>query len=300
MKPKSETVKVVFEGQTHQIDANTLINFLIHYNTIVDLSNKELGDGTKKIVVKVNAVEKGSFIISMELVQEAISALFSSDTISYLANLTAVIGGVFYLHKKLKGKPISQEDTSTLEVEKENSTIIINNSTFNIYNQPVTREAISKSIATIDEDEAVEGLRIDNSCGTAVRIEKKEFKELIYTDFSSEELTPSEKIIIDKDAMLGITRLSFEKGAKWGFVYKGFKINITVKNDELMKHIDAGAKFAKGDYIRVKLEILQKFNPEFRVYENSSYKILEFFGHIQSPDQSALFGEEEPSNKNNN
>ena len=38
--------------------------------------------------------------------------------------------------------------------------------------------------------------------------------------------------------MLQITKLSFEKGFKWGFIYNGFKISITVKDDELMRHID--------------------------------------------------------------
>lgn len=289
MKTTKESMKIVFEGQTHQIDANTLINFLIHYNTIVGAANRELGDGTKKIVVKVNAIEKGSFVIDIELVESILVAMFSAEGITYLANLSEVIGGIFLLHKVFRGKPTNEEEVSVLKIENSDNAVIINNSTINVYNQQPVREAISKSLETADQDPAVEGLRIDNKRGTAVVIDKKEFKELFYNEFSSEELAPSEKIVTDDDAMLGITKLSFEKGFKWGFVYNGFKIGITVKDGDLMKHINNGAKFAKGDHIRVKLEILQKYNSEFNVYENKSFKILEFKEHIQSPNQSKLF-----------
>ena len=134
------------------------------------------------------------------------------------------------------------------------SNIVINNSTIKIYNQPVVREAISKSIETADKDPSVEGIRIENKKGNAVTIIKEDFKDLIYDDFSSENLPIEEKVIIDNNAMLQITKLSFEKGFKWGFIYNGFKISITVKDDELMRHIDGGARFAKGDYINVKLK----------------------------------------------
>ena len=290
MKKNEETMKIVFEGQTSQIDANTLINFLIHYNTVVDAANKELGDGTKKIAVKINAIEKGSFAIDIELVEGVLIAMFSTETMSYLANLAEVIGGVFFMHKVFKGKPANNDEAlSSMEIKKSGNAVIINNSTINIYNTPVVREAISKSLETVDQDQAIDGLRIDSKRGNAVTIEKEEFKNLIYDDFSSEQLTPDEKIVIDDNAMLGIIKMSFEKGAQWGFMYNGFRIRFTVKDDDLMNHIDDGARFAKGDHIRVKLEILQKYNHEFNVYENSSYKILEFKEHLENPRQKTLF-----------
>lgn len=63
-------------------------------------------------------------------------------------------------------------------------------------------------------------------------------------------------------------------------MYNGFKIAITVKDDALMKKIDAGARFGKGDAIRVKLRRTQRYNKEYRAYENKSYKIVEFIEHI--------------------
>ena len=58
---KTRRMQIVFEGQSNQIDANTLINVLIHYQTVITEANKELGGGAKTIDLKVNAIEKGSF-----------------------------------------------------------------------------------------------------------------------------------------------------------------------------------------------------------------------------------------------
>ena len=65
---KTRRMQIVFEGQSNQIDANTLINVLIHYQTVITEANKELGGGAKTIDLKVNAIEKGSFIIDVSLV----------------------------------------------------------------------------------------------------------------------------------------------------------------------------------------------------------------------------------------
>ena len=46
---KKKQMKIKFEGQTHQIDANTLINVLIHYQNIVEVANRELGNDEKRI-----------------------------------------------------------------------------------------------------------------------------------------------------------------------------------------------------------------------------------------------------------
>ena len=72
-------------------------------------------------------------------------------------------------------------------------------------------------------------------------------------------------------------------------MYDGFKIPIIVKDDALMRKIDEGERFGKGDSIRVKLRKIQKYNKEYRAYENKSYKIIEFYEHIIPPKQTEIF-----------
>ena len=71
------------------------------------------------------------------------------------------------------------------------------------------REAISKSIETVNDDPAVESVEIGNDRGEFVNFKREDFNDLIYDDFSTEDKEPEEKRLI-VDATLGIIRLSFE------------------------------------------------------------------------------------------
>lgn len=90
---------------------------------------------------------------------------------------------------------------------------------------------------------------------------------------------PNEKII-DEDTTLVIVGLNFEPGSRWQFMYNGFKISMIVKDDALMQKINEGERFGKGDAIKVKLRRIQRYNKDYRTYENKSYKIIEFYEHV--------------------
>lgn len=282
-------MQIKFEGQEHQIDANTLINVLIHYQTIITESNKELGGGTKNIELKVNAFEKGSFVVDVSVIESLFKQVFSGDSMSYLSNLCGVVGRVFAAYKILKGKPAKTEDEkSEISIKGDSNTTIINSTIINVYNQRVVREAISKSIETSDSDVNVEGLSINCKDVPPVTFKKQEFKEYIYTDFENESSMPDEQIEI-VDTVLTIIGLNFEAGSRWQFMFNGFKIQMIVKDDALMQKIDEGERFGKGDAVRVKLKIVKRYNPQYKAYENKSYKIVEFLEHILAPSQRSLF-----------
>lgn len=287
---KKKRMQIVFEGQNSQVDANTLINVLIHYQTVITEANKELGGGSKTINLKVNAIEKGSFIIDVSLV-EGIKEVFTGGTMGYLADLCAVVGGIYGAYKILKGRPAkTEQDQKAIQIENKSSkaNTIINKTIINVYNQPVTREAISKSIETADSDPNVEGLRVDSGGDKPTTFKKNDFKQYIYDDFDEEDGIPSEKQEI-VDAILTIIALNFESGSRWQFIYNGFKIPMIVKDDALMKKINEGERFGKGDAIRVKMKIVKRYNPQYNAYENKSYKIVEFLEHIEAPKQQELF-----------
>lgn len=287
---KKKRMQIVFEGQNSQVDANTLINVLIHYQTVITEANKELGGGSKTINLKVNAIEKGSFIIDVSLV-EGIKEVFTGGTMGYLADLCAVVGGIYGAYKLLKGRPAkTEQDQKAIQIENKSNkaNTIINKTIINVYNQPVTREAISKSIETADSDPNVEGLRVDSGGDKPTTFKKNDFKQYIYDDFDEENVILSEKQEI-VDAILTIIALNFESGSRWQFIYNGFKIPMIVKDDALMKKINEGERFGKGDAIRVKMKIVKRYNPQYNAYENKSYKIVEFLEHIEAPKQQELF-----------
>lgn len=276
---KKERMQISFDGQSHQIDANVLVNTLVHYTSVVQQANMELSGGARNVGIQVNALKEGSFVIDICLT-ESIKSLFSADTIGYLAGLTTVVTGVFQIYKRFKGKPISESDLRDFQFNINNNkgNITINHVT-NIYNDRIVRTAISKSIEAAKEETNIEGITLSTDKGESVTFHQSEFSDLIYTDFDNEDKRPDE-LVEYVDTTLVITGLKFEKGGRWSFVYNGFKISMVVKDDALMQEIDNGARFGKGDSIRVKMKILKKYNPDYNVYENKSYKIVEFYEHI--------------------
>ena len=279
-------MKIIFNGDTGQIDANTLIAALGHYQFIMEAANKEFG-GDKTVGLKVNAIEKGSFVIDIEVVENFLSSLFSSRSVEYAAALATVISGVYGAYRILKGKAAkTEEQKNAIRVEGDNN-VVVKQSIVNIYNQIPVREAISKTIEAAEKDDSVDGLTIEGK-GEAVHFPKEEFREYIHRSFDSDEMLPPDKIICDR-AILTIISMGFESGFLWQFMYNGFKIAIRVKDGPLMRIISEGERFGKGDALEVELEIVQKYNPSYRAYENVRYKISEFIRHIPMTKTGDMF-----------
>lgn len=99
-------MQLEFEGQTHSIDANTLVNILIHYQSVVTEANRQLSGGAREVTLKVNALKQGSFVIDVSVAQNIVEQLFSKDAVEYAAALCGVVGGVYQLYKYFKGRPV--------------------------------------------------------------------------------------------------------------------------------------------------------------------------------------------------
>jgi hypothetical protein len=293
---QKESMQIVFGGQESQIDSNTLINALVHYNSIIAVTNQEFGKGNRNVNVKINAIEKGSFIIDLSL-NESLTTLFSAENIAYISGLVTIVGGVFAAYKYYKGRRIKENENTDnfigeIEIEGNNNTI--NQTIINVYNQPVVREAISKTIENVNDDNGIESVTIASKRNKKpVIFERKDFEDYIYNDFDAENEIPDQRNNI-VDAILTIIKLSFEGGATWQFLYNGFKISMPIKDSSaLIDIINKGERFGKGDAISVKMQITQKYNPVLMGYENKSYKIIEFKSHIISSKQSNITYETE-------
>jgi hypothetical protein len=288
MKPESLTIK--FEGQEHQIDANTLINTLIHYNILINQINEVAGNGERRVELKVNAPERGSFVIDIILNTKLIETFFSSEAVNYTASIVTILGGVFAAYKILKGKPLKEDADKdvTEKIIRENNITITNSSFVTIYNNSTVRSAISKSIETAENDSAVEGICVSNRDNKIVTIKRKDFSDLIYDDFDKEGEKEEIRHIIVDDVTLGIITLSFDRKKNWEFLYEGFKISMPMRDSGLSSLIDRGMRFAKGDSIVVKLEIVRQYNPTYEGYQNKKYRIVEFLRHIPRPKEMEL------------
>ena len=284
--------KIKFDGQEHQLDANTLINSLIHISSIIQEVNSYYNSG-KKIEIKIKALEKGSFLINIELVESALEHLknlLTKDNVEYAAAIIGSVIGLVELKKFLKGKKaksVDQKANEKVRIENEEGEVIyIENFTYNIYqNSPIIKDALAQNFETLDNDPNITAFEItDKNEVPLIRVEKVEFDGM---SIKSDEITNGERVLIEA-ANLNILRLSFEGNLKWDFYYKGNKISAKILDKTFYELIDKGQSFAKGDILEVELQINQIWEEAVNTFINKSYSVTKILRHIPRNEQGKL------------
>ena len=291
MKILDTDFKIKFDGEKHQIDANLLVNNLIHTTTIIQELNRNLDSG-KKIEIKIKALEEGSFLIHIDLIEtvlDGLKNLLTKENLETAGTIIAAFVGLIELKKFLKGKePKSKENTGNkVKIENEKGDVIyVENFVQNVYqNNTVVKDALSQSFETLENDSSITGYEVtDKNEKTLVRVDRDEFE---YMSLKSDEILDGERITTIA-ATLNIIRISFEEKLKSDFYFKGNKISVKINDPEFYERVDKGESFAKGDILEVELEIKQVFESSVNTFINKSYKVNRIIRHIGRNEQSKL------------
>lgn len=283
--------KIKFDGQQHQIDANVLINNLIHTTSIIQELNRNLDSG-KSVDLKIKALEKGSFLIHIDLVTttlESLKTLLTRENIETAGSIIGAFVGVIELKKFLKGREAKSKtkEGDKIKIENQNGQVIyIENFVNTIYeNNTIIKDALAQSFETIDNDNSITGYEItDKNEKPLIRVEKDEFD---YMSFKSEEILDGEKVL-EVAASLNIIRISFDNSLKSDFYFKGNKISVKIKDPDFQDRIDKGETFAKGDILEVNLEVKQVYDKTVDTFVNKSYKIKKIKNHIPRGKQGGI------------
>lgn len=83
------------------------------------------------------------------------------------------------------------------------------------------------------------------------------------------------------DAVLSVIDAALWSGDRWHFMYRGFKITAKLGGEEMNKQLNRDT-LHRGDAIKVRLEITQKYVADYHTYENKSYRVAEFYGRVPS------------------
>jgi len=291
----SNNFKIKFDGQAHQVDAQVLISSLIHTTTVIQELNRYLDSG-KKIDIKVKALEKGSFLIHIELLEttlESLKTMFTKENIIVASSLITGLVAFIQLKKHLKGKPpkeVKNENKTTIIINGDGNQISIDSDIYQIYeSNTVINDALSQNFDTIDQDPAITAFEItDDKEKPYVRVERSDFKDLSQ---KTEIIDENKKTIIE-NTRLNIVRLSFEESLKWDFYYRGNKISAKITDPNFQKLIDNGESFAKGDVLEVELYINQMFDNSVNTYINKSYQVNRIIQHFNRNEQQKIEFEE--------
>jgi len=283
---------IKFDGQQNQIDADVLINNLIHTSTIIQELNKGLDSG-KKIDIKIKALEKGSFKLHIDLIETILPVVTMLSVVDMNYTVTIIEGFIGLIKLKLflkdeEPKEVIYNEINTTIERNDGTSMTFNNSTVSVYlNNPVVDQALAKSFESIENDPSITAYEItDVKDKPKLIVDREEFK---YLSTSSKIIYKEERLIRDIDARLHVVRVSFDKNLKWEFFYNGNKITAKLDDPSFQTRIDGGESFAKGDVLIVVLEIKQKFDTSANTFVNISYRVVEIIDHLEREKPPQLF-----------
>ncbi|MDQ6478481.1 hypothetical protein [Dyadobacter sp. LHD-138] len=294
MPSSTETItngfKIRYDGKYHQIDASVFINSLLHITTIIQEINK-VAQSDKKVEIKIKALEKGSFLVSLEIMEtivETLKHLFTPELFTLGAIITT-LKEFLELKKLLKENKehTAEADKETVKITTNNgNVIIIQNLTYEVYkNSPLANEAVAQNFETLQNDPSIDAFEItDSDENTLVKIEKVDFPQM---SVLHEEIDSETKTIYEV-ALLSIIKISFEPSLKWEFYHRGNKIAAKIKDTAFMLLIDNGQAFSKGDRLEVELKVTQKYDQSVNTYVTKEYIIERIIRHIPRSEQQKI------------
>jgi hypothetical protein len=294
---------IVLEGKSHEVDALTLSETIVNFNTLILELNQELKP-EYPIELKVKTFDEGSFDIFFALLADPniSSTLFNvlnKDNLEIASTIISTLSDVFSIKQFLKGdKPKSIENTGDNQTKIENSKgeikIINSKSGDIIFNNPTINITINNTFNTLKNETEIAGLSlITSSKDQNVNILKEEFKEMaLGLKNIAEETTQIEpnKTILKNGMPLSIFKIVFDDKYKWQFVNnEGQKISATIKDKNFFEKVKKRELyFTNGDVIIANVEINQEYNEIAKAYENKSYSVIDITDINHQPNQSKL------------
>lgn len=280
-------VKIIYEGQHHQMDLDTLLLSLLHFYELLKSASEEISPG-EKIEVKIDATEKGSFEVFLSLCSEIPKGLFSSltwDNLEKLGLIVSFVGGFLQLKKFLRGKKPEniQSNNSVTIITYGNSTINVPDRVYNFYkgNQKAN-EHVENLFDKLVERPEIEGLAIE---AENMKIFHAKSEDFFGMSQKNELMQENQRTRVER-ADVSILKVVFQKNRKWEFIYLGNKISAEIIDEEFWNKINtSGVRFGKGDIFSVELEITQTFDHDANTYLNKGYRVIRVLDYKQRPRQ---------------
>lgn len=276
---EQETLTVRFDGQEHQVDVQTFAYSVLNFATVIKEANKKVTGSPIEIHIK--APEKGSVVV--DLITKVVQDPTLMQGLSTGANVVTVVAGLYGVHKFISGRKIKEtkKENSDIKIHLEDgSTMTVAENVYNIYTTtPTIPNGISQHFSALSDDPAVAKFEVFRKGNEKIiDVDKEDYDRLaIKQQIDTEN---SRKLV--EAAELHIYKVVFDKtDRKWEFYYKGNRISANITDEDFFKLIDKGEPFAKGDQLRVDLQINQILDESVGVYVNQSYQVLKVNEHVK-------------------
>lgn len=283
------------EEDSHDLSVDILIGCLMHTSRLIQSANRQINE-SKQIEVRIKALAPGSFAVHLEVVESALRSLFSSASISYVASLVTVVGGLYKLaqwvrkSKRIKSIARKKEEHIVILEDEEGQRLEIDSTGYDVYNtSDQVREEVAQQFKVLSEAPDITAVEIEAK--EVVRIPAEEFRRLSEAPTPETDDDKPPRISVKENCQLLIVHPSFAQNLRWDFIYEGRKISALMADSDLYQLIEDGKDFAKGDRMLVDLEVIEEFDQEYQTYmlTKNSYRILKYKTLVKAPRGNQLF-----------
>lgn len=288
--PDGAKVMLRYEGQTHQIDFDTLISSLMYFVELTRVASDRVVPG-ESVQIMINAPEKGSVEIWFEFISraEGLLAYLNKENIQIVFTVITTVVGLLQLKQYLKGKKpdvaINIDNNTKITIGSYN--ITVPSDVYDLYeNNGKVNDCIEGLFNKLSEKPEIEGFVVEMKGEEPLRIDSSDFPGM---SRQNELLEQEEDISKTVKAQVSVVKVVFQRNRKWEFIYLGNKISAEIDDELFWGKIDSsGVRFGKGDVLFVKLEIVQFYDSDARAYLNRRYRVLEILDYKQAPLQRQM------------
>lgn len=290
MRMSKETIELKYDGpgiRSHQMDVHVLAPALLGAGNLIRDANFIINNDSAEVRVMVNSdMKPGSFIVGLEIWQEAVGAVLSLlggdgiktardilerlDLLSKIAGLGIVGGlGVLGYYKWRDGRDIvsvqhvadsSTGGTVNIAIKGDGNTVNIDKSVYELSQNPRIARAAKAVLAPLKTDEIDTVQTLFN--GTRqLSVNKAEAKQI---EASCDAVIDDENIlsISTIEAHLTPYDITFDPNAgKWKFSYGGNTITADITGTTIASDAVARRGVSMDDLYRVQLEITERLTP---------------------------------------
>ncbi|QGY42176.1 hypothetical protein GM418_00450 [Maribellus comscasis] len=266
---------IQFGGENH-IRVETLTEFLEKYRFLLYRINNNLGYSTEDLTVEVSPPENGSFRIK-------ISPKYENQLLNTVSGiLGGTMSGLILAWVLSGSNALTVEDVQKIieGIDSKQKTEITTQ-VYNIYQQNDVKQTINQSFEIVSKDNNIQSLDISQNNHKIISIPKSDFPKYIKPQSELiQEIIETEKTEIEQVSLI-VKTVHFEGSAKWGFIWRGYPIKASLKDENFIKKLSSEA-FKRGDILMVKLQKRSVYNEDLNTYiiDENRYEIVEVLNHI--------------------
>jgi len=285
-------IQVVYSGEAVRagsMDVQELAPALLSMGELYQGANRILNGDRAKISVHVKSgFQRGSFEISLEVIQDLISqakSLLLGDDIIAAQNLIKLIfggGSLFGLIKWLRGRRPSKTtilESGNVRIEIQNAHIEVPSEVARLYQENTVRKAALGVVKPLDK-EGIDEIDVRHQQEVLESVNKGELP--YFLDLEMEDALIDE----ERTAVFEILKLSFDERYKWTVSDGSANFNVDIEDDDFFQKVQRREiSFARGDILKVRIHT-QTTRTEKGL--KSTHKILKILEVVPGPKQLPL------------